>query len=587
MREYAEDPLEYARGLIEKGDKYYETHREAIQKAQKHWKLQSDHMTVRGAIPGRKGNYIPELHPAIFSRATKIFNAFLQGDPPIKLQSRPGIPPNTMIEQGIARVETWLNNCFLEGSLWSAWFEAIVNAELYPYSIIYVGWDERFGPVPEYNTLQNKIDYKDYIVFAGPYIEAIPIENYRGDFSARRQKDMTFHSRAKMVDIGYIRANARQGLYPFYDQTRENEIIKSDWATQRKTERMQQGYWLLDNEQVELIELDCLIWDERGSQNVWRRVTFAGSMLLNERPMPYAPLGPSYKLITSKIMPGEVSGIPTSELGDKTQNIINEIWNQMLEANEQAIWSPTLFEGDVTPNPVWEPMSLWQVDDSASFKKLVEPSLSGDQLNFIKFLEEKTQQTLTAYDITQPLQQGSKQTLGEYMSKHQFHNDIMNVTLNLYADALCDLSKIALGMAREMLPTWISLKMFGPNPILNQLTIPDLANDMVVDTPRVRGISLEGMEIIKWQGLYSQLLGSPLIQGNLGRLYELTRRFLESQNVKDIEEIIGTSEEAMMQDALMKQLMASMPPLGMEQTGGAYGGQRQANPNPVGRGQGR
>jgi hypothetical protein len=582
LRDYKTDPLGYARALIEKGDKYYDVHRDAISTAQKHWKLKSDHMTTREAIPGRKGNYIPELHPAIFSRASRIFNAFLQGDPPIKLQSRPGTPPNQMIDQGIARTETWLNNCFQEGDLWSAWFEAIINAELYPYAPVYIGWDERFGPVPEYNTLENKIDYKDYVVYAGPYVEAVPIENYRGDFSVRRQQDMTFHARIKQVDMAYIRANYRQGLYPFFDPARENEILKSDWGSKRKQDRIIQGYWELDSDLTDLFEMDCLVWDEESGQNVWRRITFAGSMLLNERATPFGNMGATYRLLKSKIMPGEVSGIPTAELGDKTQNVINEIWNQMLEANEQAIWSPTLYQGDVTPNPTWEPMSLWQVEDSSSFKKLVEPTLSGEQFNFIKFLEEKTQQTLTAYDITQPLKQGSNQTLGEYKSKQQFHNDIMNVTLNLYADALCDLSKMALVMAQEMLPTWISMKMFGPNPILNQLTIPDLAMDMVVDTPRVRGISLEEIEIIKWQGLYNQLLGSPLLQGNLARVHELTRRFLESQNVKDIEEIIGTSEEAMLQDQMMKQLMATMPPPGMEQ-GGTYGGQKKNQPGPVNR----
>jgi hypothetical protein len=581
LREYKADPLEYARGLIEKGDKYYDVHRNEIAKAQKHWKLTSDHMTVRGAIPGRKGNYIPELHPAIFSRSARIFNAFLQGDPAIKLQARPGIPPNQIIDQGIARVETWLNNCFTEADLWAAWFEAIINSELYPYAPVFLGWDEKLGPLPEYNTLENRIAYKDYVTYSGPFIEAIPIENYRGDFSVRRQKDMTFHARIKQVDLGYIRANYRQKLYPFYDPQRENEILKSDWADKRKQDRMVQGYWQLDSDLVDLFEIDCLIWDEESGQNVWRRVTFAGSMLLNERPAPYGNLGATYRLLVSKPMPGEVSGIPTAQLGDKTQNLINEIWNQMLEANEQAIWSPTLYEGDITPNPVWEPMSLWQVENPDSFKKLVEPTLSGEQINFIKFLEEKTQQSLAAYDITEPLRGTSKQTLGEYMSKKQFHNDIMNVTLNLYADALCDLSKMALVMAREMLPIWIKLKMFGPNPILNQLTVADLAMDMVVDTPRVRGISLEEIEVIKWQGLYAQLMGSPLLQGNLKRVHELTRRFLESQNVKDIEEIIGTSEEAMMQDMAMQQLMASMPPPGMEQGGRSYGRKKNSQPRQV------
>jgi len=580
MSDYQSDPLEYARALIDTGDKYYDVHRDEIDKAKKHYQLKSDHMTIRGSIPGRKGHYIPELHPAIFSRASRIFNAFLQGDPALKFNARsPAVAgSNPMLDESINRLETWVNGSFKEGGLWMSWFEAILAAEMYPYSPVYLGWEEKFGPVPQYNMLQNKIDYKDYIIYAGSYLDAIPIENYRGDLKARRQSDMTFHARIKQVDLGYIRSNAKQGYYPFFDEMRINDIKKSHWAIKRTADRLIQGYEQVDDEDIDLIEVYCKIYDEESDQNVWRIVTFAGSMLLNERSSPYFDLGAPFRLLTSKILPGETSGIPTAQLGDATQNMLNELWNQTLEGNEQAVWSPTLYKGDAPTNPVWEPMSLWQVEDPDSFRKLVEPNLAGDSMGFIKFTEERLQQTLNAYDITQPLAAQSKQTLGEYQSKNQYHNDIMNVTLNIYGDALCDLTKMSLIMAREMLPTWISLKMFGPNSILSQITLADLAADLVIDTPKVRGITTEEVEIVKWQGIYSQLMSNPLIGANLGRLHELTRRFLESQDVKGIDKIIGTPEEAIMQAQMMAQINA----LAMAGQDGGRNGIQEKGPRQVG-----
>jgi hypothetical protein len=389
---------------------------------------------------------------------------------------------------------------------------------------------------------------------------------------------MTFHARIKQVDLGYIRSNAKQGYYPFFDEMRINDIKKSHWAIKRTADRLIQGYEQVDDEDIDLIEVYCKIYDEESDQNVWRIVTFAGSMLLNERSSPYFDLGAPFRLLTSKILPGETSGIPTAQLGDATQNMLNELWNQTLEGNEQAVWSPTLYKGDAPTNPVWEPMSLWQVEDPDSFRKLVEPNLAGDSMGFIKFTEERLQQTLNAYDITQPLAAQSKQTLGEYQSKNQYHNDIMNVTLNIYGDALCDLTKMSLIMAREMLPTWISLKMFGPNSILSQITLADLAADLVIDTPKVRGITTEEVEIVKWQGIYSQLMSNPLIGANLGRLHELTRRFLESQDVKGIDKIIGTPEEAIMQAQMMAQINA----LAMAGQDGGRNGIQEKGPRQVG-----
>lgn len=528
--------VEHCQSLVEEGDKYYEVHKEDIRVARNHFQLTSDHLSLRGAIPGRSSHYFPVLHPSIYARAAYVLDAFISSDPPASLSSR--IAGIAWLDESVQRLEDLVTMWFKEGHLWKAWFEAWLSAELFPYAPIFMHWDDKWGDVP-FVTPDGKIDYKSAIIYSGGMIESIPIENYRGDMFARTQDDMRFHIRLKDVSPGYVRHMAKLGYYRYFDENRIDDMKLSRWAKERSKNRIVDDYPQPDSYNIELIQVMHKIYQDDYGREIWRKAIFAGSMLLEEEVWPYFDMGAPFKLITSRVLPGEITSIPGMKLGAASQNLINELWNQRIEANEQSIWAPTLFEGDITSNPVWEPQALWQVEKPESFRPLIKPNLSGELVGDIRFLEERQQQLMQTYDTMQPVTGKSKQTLGEYEGKQQSHNKILNVTLLGYVDAVIDSVQMMIAMARDRMPDNIEMKLFGSNNILNQLSLTDLASDVVVDIPKVRALSVEHIEIAKWMGLYDRMMNNPLIASDPQKIYELTRRYLDSQDVKAIDKIIG------------------------------------------------
>lgn len=539
--DFFDKPLEYCQSLIDEADRYYDVHKEAIRKGRNHYQLISDHLMARQGIPGRYANYFPELHPAVFSRAAQMLDAFRQGDPVIKLSAQGDYGEIPEVVQGVNRLEKWIDMCFKEGKILQEIFQALLSAELFPYAVLYAYWDDRWGSQP-YLTQEGKLSTQQVITYSGFKIVSVPPENYRGDFFARYQDDMRFHARIKDVSEGYIRMQAKRGYYPYFDESRIKEASKSNWPLKRSKERIVDDYNRPDDYNVELIELKHLVYDEENDAEIWQQTIFAGSLLLDTKPYPYPDINPPFKILTAKILPHEVTGIPTTKLGAGSQNIVNELWNQRIEANEQSIWSPIIFDGDITSNPTTEPQTLWRVENPESFRPLIKPNLSGDLVADMRFVEERNQALLGSYDTIQPVTSKSKQTLGEYEGKQRNSNVIIAPTLMAHTDAVIDLVQAGIAMARERMPDNIELQLFGNNPILNSLQLSDLAMNLIIDAPKVKSIALDSIESQKWMFLYDKMIANPIVMSSLENIYELTFRFLEANDVMGIEKMIGRRE---------------------------------------------
>jgi len=228
-------------------------------------------------------------------------------------------------------------------------------------------------------------------------------------------------------------------------------------------------------------------------------------------------------------------------LSEANQNMINELWNLSLEADEHDLFSPITFKGTITSQPIWEYQALWQVSDDFEQQPLVKPNPGRNFLDKIKTLEERNQKLTASYDTIQAVTERSKQTLGEYLSKKQEYNKVLGINFQFYANAISRMTKRFIAMARENLPDWIELKMFGPNAILNSLTVADLAADVVVEIPKVRSMANEEMQMVKWQNILGNpaIMQNPMIVSNPPLLWEHLNRFYESQGEKNIEELIG------------------------------------------------
>ena len=543
MAKYQDNPLEHAQALMDEADKLYLVHKGDIEKAKDHFLLKSDHLTARAAIDGRSGHYFPEIHPAIVSRAASIYNVMTTGEPPIKLSANnPDIPG---LEESIDRLESYINKSFRAGGFWTSLYDAFVNAEMYPYASVYLGWEDKWGIKPFFDETTGKIEYRDWIVYSGVTLDALQPEDYRGDLFARSPGAMRYHFMMKDVSEGYIRQLGKQGLLNKYDPSKFQDGLSSggEWAKKRMTERFNEDYLKPDDYKYEMITGWTKQYDEEKGVETWRVITFAGDMLLDEKESPYRGLGAPFGIFRSQPLPGEVAGMSTAMKGEANQNAINEFWNMRIEANEQDIWSPIVFKGEVSSNAIWEPQALWNVSDDFEHSPLIKPNTSNKLVDDIRMLEERNQQVLSAYDTIQPVQSKSKQTLGEYRGKRQEHSKILGVTYEFYAEVISDLTKMALAMARERLPDWIEIGMFGDDQILSSIEIADLAADVIVDIPKIRSLANEELEMIKWSELYPVLTENPLVNMNVKNLYSVTERYLEAMNEKKIDELIGTKPQ--------------------------------------------
>ena len=542
--EYAGNPLGYAQSLLTEADKLYEIHSGDIEDGKDHLQLKSDHLEARAGIPGRSAHYFPELYPAMKSRAANIYDVMRTGDPAIKLD--PADPDIPGIKESVQRLEGYVNDSFLHGQLWEDLYKAFLNAEYCPYSAAYLGWDDRWGPLPEYDQIENKLIYRDWIIYSGPQLFALQPEDYRGDLFARDHKAMRYHFMIKDVSSGYILQMAKQGYYNKARGITQQELDAShtgEWAKKRITRRFNDSYVKPDDYKHEQVIAWILRWDERKQRETWRVVNFIGDLLLDEKESPWTALGAPFVVFNSQMLPGEIAGLSTAKVGAANQNAINEFWNLSIESDEQDLFAPIVFKGQITSNPIWEPQALWQVSDTFEHSPLVKPNPSRNMLEKIKFLEERNQQVLEAYDTIQPVTGKSKQTLGEYIGKKQEHSKILGVNYQFYANRITHIAKMTIAMARERLPQWIELGIFGNNSILNKLTIADLAANVVIDIPKVRALANEEMQAIKWENMYPTLIQNPLINMSPEKVYEVTERYLEAMGEKNIDKILGPRPE--------------------------------------------
>ncbi len=538
---FFENTIKYCQTIIDQGDDYYDVHQEDIRIGNDHYQLISDHLAARASVKARSAYYLPELHPRQYSRAANLIAPFIGADPPMMLKSKQNIPE---LEENVARLEDLVTTWFSKGKFWQQWFRAFLGAEIYPYQPVYIGWKDDWGVTPFINE-EEELDYDDVIIYSGGKIVPIPIENYRGDFSARSAEEMKFHALIQDVSVEYIRQRGKDGTYPEYNNAEESRLsADSKWASGRSDDRVLPGHEPYNpSSQIELIELYLKVYDPQFEREVWYKVIFAGDVLLEKKLWPYYDLGAPFQILNSKILPGEVTGFPTTQLGASSQNMINELWNQRIEAAEHSIFPPILYDGEITSDPVWEPMALWSVEKPESFRPLVTPNMSRDHMADVQFLEERLQQTTGSYDTLQPLGGNSEQTLGEYEGKQQNANVILNPTLLAYADAVVESVEMMLVMARERMPDSIKFKLFGPDPALSKLTLQDLAMDIAMDVPKVRALSSRTAEVQKWNAIYNVLSTNPLVMNDPQKLHALVSRYLEALEVKNIEEIIGSKEE--------------------------------------------
>lgn len=537
IAEYKKNPLKYAQGLLDEGDKLYDKHKENIRVAKGHLMLESDHLTARAAIGDRSAHYFPEITPAVRARAANIFDVFTSSAPSLRLS-----PSNVDLpgaRESADKLERWLNYCHKSKVMWLDWYLSFLSAEIFPYAVVYLRWDDNWGRVPHVNQMGG-ISYDDMITYSGPAIDILSPEDYRGDLYAKRKEWMTYHIFTKEVDEHYLKRGHRAGHYPNFNQLNISQAKAGDWMNKRRQERFNKYYAKPLGYEYEFIVSLVLVHDENTGEEEWREITFCGDMLLNERPAPMAGEDkPPFFILNSFPLPGEIAGLSTALLGEANQNMMNELWNQHIEANEQSIWAPTLYSGEITSNPVWEPMALWEVANPDSFRPLIQPRLAGDLLGSIKFLQERDQNMLAAWDIIQPVTESSKQTASEYLGKKETYSKVLGVNLQFYAAEVVAVNEMILKMARSRMTDWLELGLLGGNPALSSLTVQDIATDVDVEVPNVRQLSMEGMEMSKWDVMYPILMNNPIVVSNPANLYELTKRYLIAHQEKDINKLIG------------------------------------------------
>lgn len=541
IKDYKGNPLEYIHDLVDQADKLYEQHQAEIATANNHLQLQSDHLAKRAGIGDRSAHYFPELISAIRARAANIFGVFTSAVPNIRVT--PVNPDITGAREGSQRLEKWINECYNTKNLWLDWYMAFFSAELYPYSVVFLSWEDEWGQVPALDQMGG-ISYEDMITFSGPRIDLITPEDYRGDIYARHKKLMKYHMFTKQVSESYLFEGYEDGRFPLFDPNNIELAKAGKWLEDRRDKRFNSEYPTPKGYQYEITVCWTYVYNSQTKHNEWREIVFAGDMLLSER---VRETEPPFFLLNSFPLPGEVAGLSTARLGEANQNMMNELWNQHIEANEQAIWSPVLFEGGVTSNPVWEPMALWQVENSASFKKLNEPRMAGDMLASIQYLTEKDQTMLAAQDITQPLTTNSKMTAREYVGKRESYSKVLDVNMEFYDAEVRSVNRWILDNARMHIADWIQIGILGGNGALASLQVEDLIQDVNIELPNVRQMAAEELEMAKWDIIYDKMMANPIVMSNPEHVHELSKRYLLSHKVQEVDKLIGEQSDEIFQ----------------------------------------
>lgn len=523
------DIIQYAQGTLGDADKLYNTVSTDFQKGKDHFLLKSDHLDERAARHGQNSaHYIPEINPAIRSRVAQIFDVFTSGSPSIRCT--PVFPDLPGVLESAARNEKWINTTFDLGRLWLDLYMAWINAEVYPLGAVYLRWKDKWDKVPQVDQMGG-ISYSDMVTYSGGVYDVLHPDNYRGDLYARTPRDMGFHFIIKDVSNAYIAKRMKEGIYQQYDLEMLKSSAGGTWSTNRRKDRINDDFVKPKGYDNELISA----WILDPEDDVWHDIIFSGDLLFKHEIREYEP--PIF-LFNSVPLPGEIAGLSTALLGDTNQNVINELWNQLIESNEQANWAPILYNGDVTSDPIWEPMALWRVEKPESFRKIVEPNLGSDYIGSIRFLQERDQNMLAAWDTMQPVAENSKQTASEYLGKSESYSKLMSVNLQFYASVVIDSIYAMRRMARENMADLIQLDLMSGQAGASAMTVEDLATDLTIELPNIKTLSREEMEMAKWDTMYPALLQNPLVATNPQAVFEITKRYLESHKEKDIDRII-------------------------------------------------
>lgn len=536
------DPIvEKAQGFLDEGDKQFDVHSSTIDAVRKHLLLQSDHLDARAGIESRSAFYLPQITPAARARAATIFDVFTSGAPSIRLTPTNSDLPGAV--EAVANVESYVNECFDVKKLWLVWNSVFFNAEIYPIAACYQRWDESHEEIQAIDKMGG-LSSEEMITYSGPALDGLNPDTYRTELYARQKDQIRYHFITKEVSRDYILGRKRQGRYNLLDPSELKSAAAGTWFTQRcKNKRYNDSYTKPESLAYEMVI--GFVYDELNG--FWEEIIFIGDALLSRRRIPKTP--PVY-MISSFPLPGEIAGLSTAMLGMAGQNVVNEFINQAIEANEQAIWSPVLYKGRVTSNPVWEPMALWQVDDPDSFRKLNEPRGVMDYLAFIRLIEERSQSTQAAYDTVQPVSGGSKQTAREYLGKKASYDKVMSVNLQSYAAEIVQSIRDMISMARENMSGWVNIGLIDPNGPGGNLKPNDLFYDAKIELPNIKMLSDEPMEMAKWDSMYQVLMANPLVTSNPAAVYEVTKRYLYAHKEKTLEKIIG-KEPVMPQVGMM------------------------------------
>lgn len=554
LREFLKDPIKIASQLLQECEQDYSAVSDRIETNKEHYKLDSSHLRDRRAqSPERAALYMPEIRPAIDARVANMIDLIFGEEHPYVVTASDKRP---FYVDAASKQQALLELQIARGGFQEAVQEWIVNAELHPYSWLYINWDEdwhvvtdkRVVPLDVYGgQFSAGMEYSTYdkMLYAGPKWRAVQPEDCRFDMTARHRGDIGWWAQIFQTSLAELKAKETQGRYGREAGGKPVSLLEGEktWEQNQWARKRQEGLNRLSRlgRELELVEMWLKVYDEDwGRMRTWR-FCFVGDVPLVNMAAPWPGVGLPAVLACSRPLPGEVVGMSTADMGHSLQEAENVFMAQAIEGGAMAIRPMGVYRGEFFSDPAFNPESLIKMSDPESLRYVgVTPPVW--MREYISMAQEKAKHVMNATEVMQATTRTDKeQTLGEYQGRRMAANKILGMNLRSYLPGLTKTAKDALFMSRDELPSWIALGVFDSEPTMANLSLEELVSNVNVEMPRIKALANEESEFMKAKMIYDTFVMqmNPFVYANPQRFYEVSRRFLIAMGESDVEAILG------------------------------------------------
>ena len=601
---YFNNPLKYAQSLFSESNHDYDGMVDTITRNMNHYRLKSKHIELRSSVPDRAHIYIPSLSPAINTVTDIFMEMYRSGDPIIKAI---GVYPNDydpemmkVLDASANRIENLVNANIRPDISNNAidienWFAGLC---IFPYSICKIDMRYKDGEVEDYRPVFDGYDdlmrpkYRPELVSKKALALPYPKLSFKMPANCRLELyipdrsmwsyffDIEDLSDSQLVDLveskdwnkrnlkkilrkqpADLAASAKHGAFGYdsYNTGRYSSSYGTDanvWGVGNY--RHITGYIKVWNIQLGYSEIREIHFIEGAKNDI---------ALLHEDSYGYGSDDLPYTVSCNYIIPGQVAGMSTADMGAPSQDAFNEGLNQVWDAGTRNLEpSMAIAEGSLIGKLRWGPRAINRFNtggDSvgSKFAPMHLPVYSSSMIEMAGIMEQHGKIAMNAIDPISG-QRESRERGEKKVGIEKMHLAAATRAISRMMSRHVDALEYAINLGWRMQKREINKHLEYDENMIIQLG-GELKHDAVVtelaqlkpdlDLKLCVRLELENTKsFMNKEDRFASLIGiSNFISANYPYLHnlnpkgmlELLRRVMEAGDVKNVNSILESDEK--------------------------------------------